>query len=227
MCPMDLRLEFLRPPLCSICQLPLGARRSCGNPVCGWPDRGFDRIWAIAADTGDLSQTLRRYKASSSPDVDLAQELGQLLAAYIKTTPELLLFDVITATPSYVSPEVGRGWDHIALIVEAAAALLPSWWLFGEQVSGQSLLIQRGPTQKFSAQQDWQHRRTLAEGPFRAALHVPSASALRDTRVLVVDDIFTEGLRTREVALALRRAGASRVCGLVFARHVFAGSKRS
>lgn len=219
---MDLRLEFLPAPRCAVCQLPLGARRSCGNPVCGWSDRGFDRIWAIAADTGDLSHALRRYKASSAPDPALAQELGLLLAAYIQAQSELLLFDVITATPSHVSPDTGRGWDHMALVVDVAATLLPSWWPFAKQVMGRPPIMQRGPTQKFSAQYDWQHRRALAEGPFRAALHVPDASAVRDKRILVVDDIFTEGLRTREVARALLRAGASRVCGLVLARHTFA-----
>jgi predicted amidophosphoribosyltransferase len=54
---------------------------------------------------------------------------------------------------------------------------------------------------------------------------VVDAAAVEGQRVLVYDDVFTCGLTLREIALALRRAGAVEVSGLVLARQGFAGAR--
>jgi predicted amidophosphoribosyltransferase len=53
----------------------------------------------------------------------------------------------------------------------------------------------------------------------RRALRIPNPSLTRGKRILVVDDVFTEGLNLNEVARALRKdGGAKEVCGLTLAR---------
>ncbi len=66
-------------------------------------------------------------------------------------------------------------------------------------------------------------RQRLARGPLRQALLVPDPERLVGARVLVVDDVLTEGSTLREVARALRLAGAEEVAGLVLARPVWTG----
>ena len=57
----------------------------------------------------------------------------------------------------------------------------------------------------------------------RAALEVRDPSRVSGRRVLVVDDVFTDGSTLREVAGVLRGAGAAAVSGLVLARATITG----
>lgn len=70
----------------------------------------------------------------------------------------------------------------------------------------------------------WKERRAIAEGPLRAALDVPDEDLVSGQRVLVFDDVFTDGLRAREVALRLMEAGAREVSQVVLARQPFKGA---
>jgi hypothetical protein len=62
-----------------------------------------------------------------------------------------------------------------------------------------------------------QARRRIAEGELRAALAVPEPERVAGRRVLVFDDVYSEGFSLREMARALRQAGAVEVAGLVLA----------
>ena len=52
----------------------------------------------------------------------------------------------------------------------------------------------------------------------RDALAVPEPDRVAGRRVLVVDDVSSEGFSLREMAGVLHSAGATEVAGLVFAR---------
>ncbi|MGH9115778.1 MAG: phosphoribosyltransferase family protein, partial [Acidimicrobiales bacterium] len=64
----------------------------------------------------------------------------------------------------------------------------------------------------------WSERQAIAAGPLRRALSVPSPVLVDGARILVLDDVLTEGGTLREAARALRRAGAREVAGLVLVR---------
>lgn len=213
-------IEPLEPPLCPVCQHPLLGRRSCWNKVCHWPDRGFKRIWALGRDSGTYGDAIRRYKFAAVPDSTLAEVLGLYLARRLLTDPSFMLFDLITPTPTFVDPASGRGWDHIETLVSYTYPHIPSWWGIETVSSDRPIIQQTLPTPRFSSQDSWEAREHLANGSFRTALRVPDPARIRGRTVLVVDDIFTEGLRTRTVAKTLLAAGAAEVCGLVLARHV-------
>lgn len=59
---------------------------------------------------------------------------------------------------------------------------------------------------------------TIPAGPLREALSVPQPGRVAGRRVLVFDDVYSEGYSRREMARALRRAGAAEVAGLVLTR---------
>ena len=52
---------------------------------------------------------------------------------------------------------------------------------------------------------------------------MPVARRVKGKRVLVFDDVFTEGFTIREVARALRAAGAVEVSEVVLARQPYGG----
>jgi predicted amidophosphoribosyltransferase len=69
----------------------------------------------------------------------------------------------------------------------------------------------------------WRDRKEIAEGQLRAALKVTSPDAVAGKRILIVDDVFTEGFTIREVARALILAGAVEVSEIVLAREPWQG----
>jgi len=190
---------------------------TCKNPVCSWSTRGFDRIWAIAAYTGDLERAIRQYKYEGKRA--WAPELGHILAAHLDANPnDFGRFDVIIPSPTFVG-EGGRSWDHVRDFVLAAAAAATRTWPF--DLGSPGAIEQVAPTARFVEQADWTHRKDLAEGDFRGALRISDPSRIQGRAILVVDDVFTDGLRTREVANALLGRGAAHVSQLVLARRLF------
>jgi predicted amidophosphoribosyltransferase len=61
----------------------------------------------------------------------------------------------------------------------------------------------------------------------RAALRIPRPAHVSGREILVYDDVFTDGFTLREVARALRRAGAATVCGVTLTRQPGGGERRS
>src|SRR5207249_3848703 len=117
-------------------------------------------------------------------------------------------------SPTYVG-ERGRAWDHTAEVIDAAAIEAGTRYPF--DLGRPRAIVQTESTQAFK-ELTWRGRKLEAEGPLRAALLVPEPERVRGKRILVYDDVFTEGFRIREVAQALLRAGAAGVSEVVLAR---------
>lgn len=89
------------------------------------------------------------------------------------------------------------------------------------------LVVKDTPTDRFASKgsvKPWQERKRIAEGPLRKSLRVPDPSRVVGRRILVFDDVFTEGFTIREVAKALIDNGAEEVSEVVLARQPFRGS---
>jgi len=142
---------------------------------------------------------------------------GRILVGYLNENADLFeLFGMIIPSPTFVGPG-GRDFDHIRRIVEAAAIEEPLKWPFAFDVIEKTQATERFPGKS------WRERRDIAEGPLRESLRVATPEAVRGKMVLVVDDVFTEGFTIREVARALRLAGARAVCEVVLAREPWKG----
>jgi predicted amidophosphoribosyltransferase len=194
---------------CRACDEPL-VDRSCPNTVCRLPDREFSRLYTVSDRPDETWDLIYRYKYGG--EKQLADELGGMLVRHLdEHADELRRFDVITTTALYIGPRAHRLWDYLALIVDAAQRI-DQGWPFATDV-----IVKTEPTGRFLGI-GVDERRAIAEGELRRALAVPEPDRVAGRRVLVIDDAYSEGFTLREMARALRRAGAAEVAGLVFAR---------
>jgi predicted amidophosphoribosyltransferase len=121
-------------------------------------------------------------------------------------------FDVLVPTPTYAGPQARRSWDPVGEITSRLGGLIAPFW---ETEPG--AVVKRTETPAMQGR-PWVERQRVAAGPLRRSLLVPEPRRVAGARVLVLDDVLTEGATLREVARVLRRAGAREVAGLVLAR---------
>jgi predicted amidophosphoribosyltransferase len=126
-------------------------------------------------------------------------------------------FGTVTAVPAFTGQGAARDWDPTGLIlIRLAGYLTPGWHV------APRLLVKMKPTPPMQGR-SWLERQAIAGGPLREALTVRDRGAVAGERVLVVDDVLTEGSTMREVARCLLGAGAVEVAGLVLARPGWVG----
>ena len=178
--------------------------------MCHYPDREFSEILTVSEDAEPMWDLLCRYKYDE--DKDCAEELARHLVGYLVSHQDRVeRFDLITTGALYVGPRALRLWDHLRLILDAAGRIDPRWPF------AHDLITKAVPTGRFLGI-GVAERRAIAEGELREALAVPSPERVAGRRVLVIDDVYSEGFSMREMARALREAGAVEVAGLVFCR---------
>jgi predicted amidophosphoribosyltransferase len=203
---------------CLICDQQLKLNGECGNPICNWSvdDRFFEYVWAISMRTGQMKWAISRYKYDLK--IGWAAIFGRILVGFLnENTTDSEQFDLIIPSPTFVGGDGGREFDHIAGIVNAAHVEEPLKWPFEFGV-----IEKTKPTERLVGH-SWRERKEIAEGQLRDSLVVPDDSRVKGRTVLVVDDVFTEGFTIREVARALKHAGAANVCEVVLAREPWKG----
>ena len=203
--------EPVAAPGCETCGLPLQPHGGCGNPICSFDDRYFDRVWAISMRTGEMRTAIDRYKYGHKRG--WAAIFGRILVGFLNEHQDVLApFDIITPSPAYVGTGALRPFDHIRHIVEAAEVEEPIAWPFTYDV------IVKTTATTAMVGSTWRQRKGTAEGDLRRALRITDPAAVVGKRILVIDDVFTEGFTIREVARALMLAGAVEVSEVVLAR---------
>lgn len=160
---------------------------------------------------GALRRAIGRYKYDGQRH--LAGVFAAMVACYLRANPVWFEdFDVITAVPSYTGPGARRDWDPVgAVLAQLPARLGPLWRV------ERSLVVKTQETAGMAGL-GWADRQALARDQLRPALRMADGAQVDGSRVLVLDDVLTDGSTLREVAGVLRRAGASEVAGLVLAR---------
>jgi predicted amidophosphoribosyltransferase len=205
------KMEPLPEDRCQVCAQKLKEDGECPNYVCGWPSRQFLWVRAISMRTGYLKGAIDAYKYEGQRG--WAAIFGRVLVGFLDANVSTFSsFDAIVPSPTYVGPD-GRDFDHTGLVLEAASIEAFGTWPFEH-----GFVVQTAHTEPLVKASSWRKRREIAEGPLREALEVPDSTRVRGKRILVYDDIFTDGFTTREVAGVLRRAGATEVCEVVLAR---------
>jgi predicted amidophosphoribosyltransferase len=214
-------MEPLAARRCPVCDRPYAADESaCGNPLCNRDDRWFSWNVAISMRTGALKAAINRYKYDGQWGWALI--FGRVLAGFLAEKADLFRqFGVITASPTHVGPG-GRSFDHTRLVLERAAAETPPGAPWPFDITGEPLIAKTEPTPPLVGN-SYRERRRIAEGQLRGALRVIRVQDARGKRVLVYDDVFTDGLTLNEVARALRLAGAAEVCGVTLCRQPYQG----
>jgi predicted amidophosphoribosyltransferase len=198
---------------CSVCQQEWTAPRTrCSNRVCHWPDRQFGWNAAVAMRSGALEQAINRYKYDEVTGWALI--FGRVLAGFLYDQQKrFATFDLVIPSPTYVGAG-GRNFDHTALVLGVAAELDETGLPF---VLDPPVLIKTGPTPALVGL-SWSARRNVCRDELPRVLQVPDQRRVANKRVLVYDDVFTDGLNLNAVAKKLVEAGAAQVGGVSLAR---------
>lgn len=210
---------------CEVCdQTYLAGEAECRNPVCSMSQRWFEWNYAIAIRSGVLERVVNAFKGSTagSGNRGWSAIFGRILVGFLDAHAETFEgADLIVGSPAYIGPGSHRSWDHIREVLVAAnkEQATPARWPF--HIDDPPVVIKTVETERMRGK-TYQERRTNAEGPLRAALRVPDPSLTRGRRIVVVDDVFTDGLTLREVARVLmREGGAAEIHGVTLARQPF------
>jgi predicted amidophosphoribosyltransferase len=206
-------MRTLPSPRCRVCEQEWNAGRvRCSNRVCNWPDRQFHWNAAVAMRDGPLEQAINHYKYDGVTGWALI--FGRVLAGFLHDQQRRFAgFDLVVPSPTYVG-DGGRKFDHTALVLGVAAELDETGLPFELDPL---VLVKTGPTPPLVGL-SWSARRDLCRDELPEVLHVPDAARVAGKRVLVYDDVFTDGLNLNAVAKKLRETGAVQVCGVTLAR---------
>jgi predicted amidophosphoribosyltransferase len=207
-----------RPEICGcpVCGQSLARYGTCANRWCGRPDRWFSVVYPVGVHQGALRHAVGRYKYRS--ERWWAGVFAHMIAGYLaRNATWFEEFDVLAGVPAYCGPGSIRGWDPVGEILDRLDPLTGDAW----EVDRRAVLKRwETPPMRGRSLAD---RQRLATGTLRRSLYVPAPERLAGARVLVLDDVLTEGSTLREVARALRLAGAEEVAGLVIARPAWSG----
>ena len=203
-------LESLPKPKCNVCDQGLPASGVCANRWCNRDDRHFDYIYAISMHSGRLKSAIADYKYNGQKM--WAAIFGRVLVGYLNAHEEWFTgFDLIIPSPTFVGGR--RTWDHIDEIVRRAAIEDGGRWPFERT----GVIVKTADTETL-VKKSLSERRRLCEEQLRTVLRVPKPPRVAGRDVLVIDDVFTDGSTLREVARALKIAGAGHVAQVTLAR---------
>jgi ComF family protein len=204
-------LDFLGPPCCTRCALPLP---HAGGGLCGAchaDPPAFARASA-AVVYGEVARTVAlRLKHGGRPGV--ARTMARLMARLAEDAPADAL---LVAVPLHRWRLWLRGYNQALLIARALAARTGHACL-------PDALIRRRATPMLGGLGRKARARAVAGAFAVPPLHRP---ALRGRTVLLVDDVYTSGATAGACARALLRAGAAEVRLLCWARVLPGGADR-
>jgi predicted amidophosphoribosyltransferase len=172
-------------------------------------------VHSVDVYRGGLRRAIVEYKYGHQ--LDWAPRLASVLAGFIRDHhPWFEEYDLLTGMPAFLGAGARRTWSPVGRMVADLAPLLGPGWAVRPD-----LVVKTAETESMSGRSRWERTR-IAEGPLRRALSL-GGTDLSGARILVVDDVFTEGSTLREVARVLRAGGAEEVAGVVLARPPLGG----
>ena len=191
---------------CPVCGQALPQPGPCPNRWCRRADRGFSVVFAVGVHEGALRHAILRYKYRR--ETWWAGIFARLLADHLRTHATWFEeFDLLVPVPAYTGPRARRDWDPVGEIAGRLQRLVAPLW---EIAAGAVEKREETPAMQG---RPWADRQEIAAGPLRRSLVVPAPGRVSDARILVLDDVLTEGGTLREVAHVLRRAGRARSPG--------------
>ena len=195
------QLEFLGPGGCLRCGLPLEATEAETCAACLARPPRLDRIRAAVA-YGDISRGIA-IRLKYGRKVALARTMSRYMQPLVGELPG---DSVLVPVPLHRWRLWGRGFNQSAIVAKELSRRT------GLPVSVDALRRTRA-TPPFKGLGMRQRRRTVA-GAFRAR----RPSELQGRTVVLIDDVLTTGSTAEACARALRKAGASRVDLVSWAR---------
>jgi len=197
-------LTFLGEPCCARCALPFeygeGAEIVCGHCLAEPPV--YDRLRAAVA-YGEIARTVAlKLKYGGRPGV------AETMARFMERHLDASAAPILAPVPLHRWRIWRRGYNQAALIAGAIArrAGLEARLDLIERVKATPVL--RGMNKR--------ERREAVRGAFR--INPKRRAGIEGRTIILVDDVYTSGATASACARILRRAGASRVEVLCWAR---------
>lgn len=209
-------LDLIYPPKCSFCRkvvradcrgicpdcrskLPVLPAAECKTVL----EEGTECISALKYDEMVRASFLR-YKFYGF--VSYAEPYAFLLADCMKNRG--LEFDLVTWVPLSKKRKKKRGYDQAELLARDLSRLLG--------LDCRAILYKNKDTKAQSLTKDRAERKTNIKDVYS----VFDSVYIRDNRILIVDDIVTTGATLSECCSVLKKAGASSVTAVTFAKAV-------
>lgn len=181
---------------------PLDAEGRCA--LCRSGVRGFDAAYCYGAYEGPLRQLIHLYKYARIKT--LKRSLGDLLMAAM---PRDERFDGITPVPLHWRRQWHRGFNQSELLAREIARRCG--------IPMVDVLKRVRTTLTQAGLSNTGRRKNVAKA-FQCRRGAGWTRRLHGKRILLIDDVMTTGSTAASCALALKRAGASRVALLTVAR---------
>lgn len=175
--------------------------------------------------SGPLQEAIGDYKYEGVKA--WAQIFARVLVGFLDSERETFRrFHLIVASPSFIARDgTSRNWDHTKEVIRLAYEFSEERWPF--DIKNPSAIIKIEKTTPMVQAKTWKERHNIAQTELRAALRIPKVSRIKGKKVLVYDDVFTDGQTLNEVARRLCLEGATEVCGVTLARQRFGGKTTS
>lgn len=181
-------------------RFPLDSEGRCA--LCRSGLRGFDAAYCYGAYEGALRELIHLLKYGKVKP--LAEPLGELMA---EALPRDERFDAVTAVPLHWRKRWQRGFNQSELLAQALARQR------GIPIISALKRVRFTATQAGLSNSARRRNVAAAFGGRTSA-----AKMVGGKRILLIDDVMTTGSTAASCALALKRAGASRVALLTVAR---------
>lgn len=195
-------LPRIVPPLCPRCGKPQLSGILCPGCI-GW-EAEIDGIRSPFRFDGVMRQAIHQLKYKNLRA--LAVPLAKLMQDYFSTNP--VTGDVLVPVPLHQKRLKERGYNQSNLLAQELSKLI------NLPAVDDCLVRQRydSPQARTSTLDE---RRSNVANAFTCSDH-----RLRDKQVLLIDDVSTSGATLDACAMALKKAGATSVWGLVLAREI-------
>jgi predicted amidophosphoribosyltransferase len=196
---------------CPVCGQVAFERAPCTNRWCSRADRAVSVVFPVGVHHGALRQAIVRYKYRG--ERGWAEVFARMVASHLAGNATWFEeFDLIVGVPGYIGPGARRRWDPVGDILLGLDGLTGPEWPIAQRI-----IVKRRETPAMRGR-PWSERQAIAAGPLRRALWVTEPGSIAGARVLILDDVMTEGATLHEVGRALLRAGAAEAAGLVLTR---------
>ena len=202
------RIDFFAPPVCDRLGVPLpydtGAPALSASALASPPV--YDRARAIGAYTETMRDLIQSFKYR-----DRQEGLALFSRWLARAGAELLAdADLIVPVPLYRSRLWWRRFNQSALLAQGVSRLA--------HVPADCFLLKRVRRTSSQVGLSAEQRKRNVAGAFK--VDPARQNAIKDKKIVIVDDVITTGATVEACTRVLRRAGAARIDVLALARAV-------
>ncbi|MCM8786650.1 MAG: double zinc ribbon domain-containing protein [Candidatus Omnitrophica bacterium] len=197
------KIEFLYPPLCRLCSLPIDNNKSglCKN--CIGAHRSYNRIISVTFYKEPLKELIFLFKYK------YYEYLGDFLSSIminhlVKIGIDLKMYDFITAVPTHRIKLKEREYNQ----TEVLAKFLSNYF----QIPFKNDIIYQIKNKISQTTLDSKERQESVKNSFTATKN------LKEKKIVLVDDIFTTGATLEECSRLLKMQGAQMILGITLCK---------